>query len=132
MRIGWNGGGHHSSLDSIRDAARQASDDGFASFWLSQITGPDAEHPVRDVGRDGSHARVPAGIVPGEEPSMTAPHRIAFDALLAELHGREADLTPQIRERAPRGVMHYLQRFFYDTALSLLPRLRKRIVAGMA
>ncbi len=29
--------------------------------------------------------------------------------------------TPQIQERAPRGVMHYLQRFFYDTALSANP-----------
>lgn len=27
-------------------------------------------------------------------------------------------IAPQIQERAPHGVMHYLQRFFYDTALS--------------
>ena len=42
MRIGWNGGGHHRSLEAIRSEARQASESGFASFWLSQITGPDA------------------------------------------------------------------------------------------
>jgi predicted TIM-barrel fold metal-dependent hydrolase len=36
------------------------------------------------------------------------------------LAGRIALLAamPQMRERAPRGVTHYLQRFFYDTALS--------------
>ena len=42
MRIGWNGGGHHTRLESIRDEARRAAADGFASFWLSQITGPEA------------------------------------------------------------------------------------------
>jgi len=42
VRIGWNGGRHHTRLESIRAEARQAAADGFASFWLSQITGPDA------------------------------------------------------------------------------------------
>jgi predicted TIM-barrel fold metal-dependent hydrolase len=31
------------------------------------------------------------------------------------------DGSTQIRERAPRGVRHYLQRFYYDTALSANP-----------
>jgi len=31
------------------------------------------------------------------------------------------DFAPQIKERAPRGVMHYLKRFHYDTALSANP-----------
>jgi predicted TIM-barrel fold metal-dependent hydrolase len=31
------------------------------------------------------------------------------------------DFSPQIQERAPSGVMHYLKRFFYDTALSANP-----------
>jgi len=38
MRIGWNGGGHHTRPESIRDEARRVAADGFASFWLSQIT----------------------------------------------------------------------------------------------
>ena len=42
MHIGWNGGGHHHALDAIREDARRAAEDGFASFWLSQITGPDS------------------------------------------------------------------------------------------
>ena len=42
MRIGWNGGGHHTRLKAIREQAKRAVADGFASFWLSQITGPDA------------------------------------------------------------------------------------------
>jgi len=37
MRIAWNGGGHRSSLAVIREQARRASTDGFASFWLSRI-----------------------------------------------------------------------------------------------
>jgi predicted TIM-barrel fold metal-dependent hydrolase len=39
------------------------------------------------------------------------------------LAGRIALLgvSPQLRERAPQGVTHYLQRFFYDTALSANP-----------
>jgi len=28
------------------------------------------------------------------------------------------DTSPQMKERAPRGFLHYLQRFYYDTALS--------------
>ena len=31
------------------------------------------------------------------------------------------DFSPQIQERAPRGMMQYLKRFFYDTALSANP-----------
>jgi predicted TIM-barrel fold metal-dependent hydrolase len=31
------------------------------------------------------------------------------------------DFSPQIQERAPSGVMHYLKRFFYDIALSANP-----------
>jgi predicted TIM-barrel fold metal-dependent hydrolase len=31
------------------------------------------------------------------------------------------NLTPTLRERAPKGVAHYLQRFYYDTALSANP-----------
>jgi predicted TIM-barrel fold metal-dependent hydrolase len=30
-------------------------------------------------------------------------------------------VSPAFRERAPKGVQHYLQRFFYDTALSAVP-----------
>jgi predicted TIM-barrel fold metal-dependent hydrolase len=32
-----------------------------------------------------------------------------------------ADAFPALRERAPKGVLHYLRRFFYDTALSASP-----------
>ena len=31
------------------------------------------------------------------------------------------DAHPRMRERAPQGVMHYLRRFYYDTALSANP-----------
>jgi hypothetical protein len=33
MRIGWNGGASHTSLDAIREEARRAAADGFASDW---------------------------------------------------------------------------------------------------
>ena len=64
VRIGWNGGGHHTSLDAIRDEARRAADDGFASFWLSQITGPDALTALAAVAADAPGIELGTSIVP--------------------------------------------------------------------
>ncbi len=60
MRIGWNGGGHHTRLESIRDEARRAAVDGFANFWLSQITGPDALTALAAVAAGATDLRVNA------------------------------------------------------------------------
>src|SRR5262245_35519031 len=42
MRIARNIGGHHHSLDTIRNEAKRAVEDGLAGVWMSQIFGPDA------------------------------------------------------------------------------------------
>lgn len=39
-----------------------------------------------------------------------------------------ADAFPALRERAPQGVLHYLRRFFYDTALSASPHALRSLV----
>lgn len=64
MRIGWNGGGNHSSLDAIRAEARRAADDGFASYWLSQIAGPDALTALAVVGAEVPGIELGTSIVP--------------------------------------------------------------------
>jgi F420-dependent oxidoreductase-like protein len=64
MRIGWNGGGHHRSLEAIRDEAQRAAEDGFASFWLSQITGPDALTALAVVAADAPGIELGTSIVP--------------------------------------------------------------------
>jgi F420-dependent oxidoreductase-like protein len=64
MRIGINGGGHHTSLDAIRDEARAAARDGFASYWLSQISGPDALTALAVVGAETPGIELGTAIVP--------------------------------------------------------------------
>jgi F420-dependent oxidoreductase-like protein len=64
MRIGINGGGHHTSLDAIREEARAAARDGFASYWLSQINGPDALTALAVVGFETPGIELGTAIVP--------------------------------------------------------------------
>jgi F420-dependent oxidoreductase-like protein len=64
MRIGINGGGHHTSLGAIRDEARAAARDGFASYWLSQINGPDALTALAVVGAETPGIELGTAIIP--------------------------------------------------------------------
>jgi F420-dependent oxidoreductase-like protein len=82
VRIGWNGGGHHHSLDSIRDEARRAAADGFASFWLSQITGPDALTALAAVATDAPGIELGTSIVPvyGRHPMILAAQALTVQA----------------------------------------------------
>lgn len=64
MRIAWNGGGHHHSLESIRADARRAAEDGFSGFWLSQIMGPDALTALAAVAVDAPGIELGTSIVP--------------------------------------------------------------------
>ena len=81
MRIGWNGGGHHTSLAAIRAEARRAADDGFASYWLSQIAGPDALVALAVVGAETPRIELGTSIVPlyGRHP-----YALAAQALTAQ------------------------------------------------
>jgi 5,10-methylenetetrahydromethanopterin reductase len=82
MRIGWNGGGHHSSLDTIREQAKQAVADGFASFWLSQITGPDALTALAAIAADAPRIELGTSIVPvyGRHPIALAGQALTAQA----------------------------------------------------
>ena len=82
MRIGWNGGGHHRSLEAIRDEAARAAEDGFASFWLSQITGPDALTALAAVAADAPGMELGTSIVPiyGRHPIALAAQALTVQA----------------------------------------------------
>src|SRR5512135_2354304 len=82
MRIGWNGGGHHTALETIRDEARRAAADGFASFWLSQITGPDALTALAAVAADAPGIELGTSIVPvyGRHPLTLAAQALTTQA----------------------------------------------------
>lgn len=82
MRIGWNGGGHHTRLESIRDEARRAATGGFASFWLSQITGPDALTALAAVAADAPGIQLGTSIVPvyGRHPIALAAQALTAQA----------------------------------------------------
>ncbi len=82
MRIGWNGGGHHTALETIRDEARRAAADGFASFWLSQITGPDALTALAAVAADAPGIELGTSIVPvyGRHPFTLAAQALTAQA----------------------------------------------------
>jgi F420-dependent oxidoreductase-like protein len=64
VRIGWNGGGNHSSLAAIRAEARRAEDEGFASYWLSQAAGPDALTALAVVAAETARIELGTSIVP--------------------------------------------------------------------
>jgi 5,10-methylenetetrahydromethanopterin reductase len=82
MRIAWSGGGHHTRLESIRDEARRAAADGFASFWLSQITGPDALTALAAVAADAPGIELGTSIVPvyGRHPITLAAQALTAQA----------------------------------------------------
>jgi len=74
MRIALNIGGHHHDLDSIREQARQAAEDGLAGVWMSQIFGPDALTALALVGQDVVDLELGVSIVPiyGRHPLALA------------------------------------------------------------
>jgi F420-dependent oxidoreductase-like protein len=82
MRIGWNGGGNHTSLDAIRAEARRAADDGFASYWLSQAMGPDALTALAVVGAETPRIELGTSIVPlyGRHPLVLAAQALTANA----------------------------------------------------
>ncbi|HVN87049.1 MAG TPA: TIGR03564 family F420-dependent LLM class oxidoreductase [Candidatus Binatia bacterium] len=82
MRIGWNGGGHHTSLDAIREQATCAVEDGFASFWLSQITGPDALTALAAIAANTPRIELGTSIVPvyGRHPLALAAQALTAQA----------------------------------------------------
>lgn len=126
MRIGWNGGGHHRSLETIRDDARQAAEDGFASFWLSQITGPDALTALAAIAADAPGIELGTSIVPiyGRHPiplaaqALTAQaatggrlvlgigpsHKLIVEGMLGERYERPFTRTREML-RALRGLI---------------------------
>src|SRR5262245_12076456 len=82
MRIGWNGGGHHTSLSAIRAEARRAAADGFASYWLSQLAGPDALTALAVVGAETPGIELGTSIVPlyGRHPYALAAQALTGQA----------------------------------------------------
>jgi F420-dependent oxidoreductase-like protein len=82
VRIGWNGGGNHSSLDAIRAEARRAAQDGFATYWLSQISGPDALTALAVVGAEVPRIELGTSIVPlyGRHPLVLASQALTANA----------------------------------------------------
>ncbi len=126
MRIGWNGGGHHRSLEAIRDEARRAAEDGFASFWLSQITGPDALTALAAVAADAPGIELGTSIVPlyGRHPIPLAQqvltaqaatggrlvlgigpsHKLLVEGMLGESYERPFTRTREML-RALRGLL---------------------------
>jgi alkanesulfonate monooxygenase SsuD/methylene tetrahydromethanopterin reductase-like flavin-dependent oxidoreductase (luciferase family) len=97
VRIGWNGGGHHSQLESIRDEARRAATGGFASFWLSQITGPDALTALGAVAADAPGIELGTSIVPvyGRHPITLAAQALTAQAATG---GRVSTLCPKAEQ----------------------------------
>jgi 5,10-methylenetetrahydromethanopterin reductase len=82
VRIGWNGGGHHTSLATIREQAKRASAEGFASFWLSQINGPDALTAIAAIAADAPGVELGTSIVPvyGRHPIPLAAQALTAQA----------------------------------------------------
>ena len=79
MRIGWNGGGHFRSVEAIRERACWAADQGFASFWLSQIAGPDSLTALAAIGNDAPGIELGTSVVPlyGRHPFVLASQALA-------------------------------------------------------
>ena len=66
MRIGIFGGevAGHGGIDEVVESARAASDDGFASYWMPQIFGPDALTSLAVVGREVPDIELGTAVIP--------------------------------------------------------------------
>lgn len=84
MRVGWNGGGHFRTVEEIRIAARRAAEEGFSSFWLSQIMGPDSLTALAAIGADVPNIELGTSVVPlyGRHPLVLACQALTTQAAL--------------------------------------------------
>ncbi len=84
MRIGIFAGDVQArgTIDEIVDAARQARDEGFASFWLNQIFGVDALTALAVVGREVPGIGLGTSVVPTypRHPMMLAAQALTTQA----------------------------------------------------
>lgn len=81
MRIGIFGG-EPASIDSAVESAREATDQGFASFWVSQIFGFDNLTVLAIVGREVPDIELGTGVVPTypRHPMMLAQQALTVQA----------------------------------------------------
>jgi len=83
MRIGIFGGeAADGTIDDLIDAARRTEADGFASFWLPQIFGPDAVTVQAIVGREVPRIELGTAVVPTypRHPMMLASQALTAQA----------------------------------------------------
>lgn len=82
MKIGVNGGGGIDRLDDAIEQAHAARRDGFASYWLSQITGIDALTALAVIGREVPDIELGTAIVPTfpRHPSVMAAQALTVQA----------------------------------------------------
>jgi len=83
MRIGIFGGeAADGTIDDLIDAARQTEADGFASFWLPQIFGPDAVTVQAIIGRAVPRIELGTAVVPTypRHPMMLASQALTAQA----------------------------------------------------
>jgi F420-dependent oxidoreductase-like protein len=64
MRIGLNGGGAHNHVDDAIAHARGGQQDGFASYWLSQVFGVDAITTLALIAREVPSIELGVSVVP--------------------------------------------------------------------
>ena len=83
MRIGiFVGDVGDGSIDGYVDAARQTEADGFASYWMSQIFGPDAITALSVIGREVPRLELGTAVVPTypRHPMMLASQALTAQA----------------------------------------------------
>src|ERR1700704_795493 len=85
MRIGIFGGevAGHGSIDEVVASARRAADEGFASYWMPQIFGPDALTSLAIVGREVPRIELGTAVVPTypRHPMMLAQQALTTQAI---------------------------------------------------
>jgi hypothetical protein len=105
MRIGWNGGGNHTSLDAIRAEARRAADDGFAEVRVRGRLAIDAAPCPLLVAAAASTGRPAPRIVAGV-PVCVTDDVAAAHALAAAKLGAYGALPAYRAMLAREGVTH--------------------------
>src|SRR5437588_3778060 len=84
MRIGIFGGevAGHGDIDEVVASARRAADEGFASYWMPQIFGPDALTTLAVIGREVPRIELGTAVVPTypRHPVMLAAQALTTQA----------------------------------------------------
>lgn len=127
MKIGINGTGDLSRVDSVVKAAAKAEAEGFDTFWIAQIFGIDALTALAIAGREVPRIELGTAVVPTypRHPMMLAGQALTVQQVIGDRLALGIGLSHQIVVESMWGYSYAKPvRHMREYLASLLPMLR--------